>query len=78
MACLGKRVFDETGVRLFGLRNGVLPTCRSVSAEFAQDPKLKTISVTVDEMGAMFQIDPAYIVENREAWNALWNKTMST
>ena len=63
--------------RLFGLRNGVLPTCKSVSAEFAQDPKLKTISVTVEAMGAMYQVDPAYIVENREAWNALWNKTMS-
>ncbi len=63
--------------RLFGLRNGVLPTCKAVSAEFATDPKLKTISVTVEEMAAMYQVDPDFINSNREAWNALWNQKMS-
>jgi len=63
--------------RLFGLRNGVLPTCKVVAAEFGEDPKLKTISVTATDMAAMFQVDPAYIVENRAAWNATWNQVMS-
>jgi ABC-type Fe3+ transport system substrate-binding protein len=62
--------------RLFGLRNGVLPTCKAVAVEFGQDPKLKTISVTVEDMAAMFQVDPAYILANREAWNASWNQIM--
>ena len=63
--------------RLFALRNGVLPTCKSVSAEFASDPKYSTISITVDQMSAMFQVDPAYINANRDAWIASWNRIMS-
>lgn len=62
--------------RLFGLRNGVLPTCKAVATEFGQDPKLKTISVTADDMSAMFQVDPAYILANREAWITTWNQVM--
>jgi len=64
--------------RLFGQRNGVLPTCASVAAEFAKDPKLKTISVTAEDMSAMFQQDPAYILSNRDAWNASWSKVMGS
>jgi ABC-type thiamine transport system substrate-binding protein len=64
--------------RLFGIRNGVLPTCKSVSAEFAEDPKLSTISVTVDQMSSMFQVEPEFILQNREAWNSLWNQIMSS
>ena len=63
--------------RLVALRNGVLPTCKSVSAEFASDPKYSTISITVDQMSAMFQVDPAYINANRDAWIASWNRIMS-
>ena len=63
--------------RLLALHTGVLPTCKSVSAALAQDAKFKTISVSADQMSAMYQVDPAYINANRAAWNSLWNQTMS-
>jgi putative spermidine/putrescine transport system substrate-binding protein len=62
----------------FGRRNGVLPTCRSVAETFGQDEELQTISVTPEDMAAMFQTDPAVIVERRESWNDAWNRIMGT
>ena len=62
----------------FGRRNGVLPTCLSVAQEFGEDPELQTISVTPDDMSEMFQVDPSFILENREAWNDIWNRIMGT
>lgn len=66
------------GQEAFGRTMGALPTCKSASEGFAKDEKLKAIAVTEEDMSAMFQVEPSFILEKRESWNDAWNRIMGT
>jgi len=70
LSCEGQEAFART--------MGAVPTCKAANEAFATDEELKTIAVTEEDMNAMFQTEPAFILEVREEWNDIWNRIMGT
>lgn len=70
LSCEGQEAFART--------MGAVPTCKSANEAFASDEALKTIAVTDEDLSAMFQAEPSFILEVRESWNDAWNRIMGT